>query len=129
MNLRKMSNIFKQKVLCSKFRVLSVCILKQEYMTSLNHVVQAHAVWIVNAVLLATMKYAHVCQDLSVVHQIVGLSVLSVQNVHKIGHVLIKNALIRASRPVDNMLDVKSLITIQSVHVRLVILVILSFAV
>lgn len=44
MNLRKMSNIFKQKVLCSKFRVLSVCILKQEYMTSLNHVVQAHAV-------------------------------------------------------------------------------------
>lgn len=75
------------------------------------------------------MKYAHVCQDLSVVHQIVGLSVLSVQNVHKIGHALIKNALIRASRPVDNMLDVKSLITIQSVHVRLVILVILSFAV
>lgn len=94
-----------------------------------NFAVQIHAVWTVNAVLLANMKYVHVCQVSLALRQVVGPSVLLARNVHKIEHVSIKSASIRAFPHADNMHDAKSLITIQSVHVHLVIRVILLFAV
>lgn len=71
------------------------------------------------------MRFAHACQDSWAVPQIVDPNVLLVQNVHKIVHVSIRNVLIHANRHVDSMQDVRSLITMQSVHVRRAILVIL----
>lgn len=68
--------------------------------------------------------YALVCQVLLAQHQIVVPNVLLVQNVHKIRHVLIRNAKIRAQAHADKMLVVKSLITIQFVPVHPIILAI-----